>query len=67
MLTTQEVVINMIFDLTKHMPPMLAGEELLRAMTILPEYDASVNSKPASDRLIELSNLYQLYIRQIVL
>jgi len=41
---------------------MLAGEELLRAMTILPEYDASVSSKPASDRLIELSNLYQLYI-----
>jgi len=37
------------------------GEELLRTMTILPEYDASVSSKPASDRLIELSNLYQLY------
>jgi len=49
-------------DLTKHMPPMLAGEELLRAMTILPDYDAAVCSKPASDRLIELSNLYQLYI-----
>ena len=49
-------------DLTKHMPTMLAGEELLRAMAILPEFDPALRSKPAADRLIELSNLYQLYL-----
>ena len=49
-------------DLTKYMPPMLAGEQLLRAMTILPEYDPALRSKPAAERLIELSSLYQLYL-----
>ena len=52
----------MICDLTKCMPSMLAGEALARAMTILPEYDPAVRGKPASERLMELSSLYQLYL-----
>ena len=52
----------MAIDLTKFMPPMLAGEELFRMMTILPEYDPAVRSKPAAERLMELSNLYRLYL-----
>lgn len=52
----------MTVDLTMYMPAMLAGEELVRAMTIMPEYDPVVRSKPASERLMELSCLYQLYL-----
>lgn len=52
----------MTVDMIKLMPAMLAGEELLRAMTILPQYDPAVRGKPAAERLMELSSLYQLYI-----
>ena len=52
----------MICDLTKYMPEMLAGEAVLRAMTILPEYDAAVRHQSAAERLVELSNLYGLYL-----
>ena len=52
----------MICELTKYMPAMLAGEELSLAMTILPKYDPEVRGKPASERLMELSSLYQLYL-----
>jgi len=49
-------------DLMKFMPAMLAGEELVRAMTIMPEYDPAICGKPAAERLMELSSLYQLYL-----
>lgn len=52
----------MTVDLTKHLPAMFAGEELVRAMTILPEYDPAVRGRPAAERLMELSNLYRLYL-----
>lgn len=43
-------------------PPMLFGEELDRALEILPEYDESITEKSAAERLVALSDLYNIYI-----
>lgn len=43
-------------------PPMLFGEELDRALEILPEYDESIMEKSAAERLVSLSDLYNIYI-----
>ena len=49
-------------DLTQYLPPMLAGDDLIRAMTILPDYDNSICMKPPAQRLTALSDLYKLYL-----
>ena len=49
-------------DLTKHLPAMLTGEMLMRAMTVLPEYNTSICNVPPAARLIALNDLYKLYI-----
>lgn len=52
----------MTCDLTKHMPPMLTGEELLQALTELPAYDPGICEQPPGERLMALSSLYSVYI-----
>ena len=42
--------------------PMLTDEELNNALEILPEYDDTIKTKDKSTRLVELSNLYSIYI-----
>lgn len=49
-------------DLTKYMPPMLAGKELLQALTALPAHDPSIQNQSSSKRLVALSALYDIYI-----
>lgn len=49
-------------DLAKYLPPMLTGDDLVRAMTILPDYDYSICMKPPAQRLTALSDLYKLYL-----
>ena len=49
-------------DPINHLPTMLAGEELIKAMTVLPAYNASVMNMPPAVRLIALNDLYKLYI-----
>ena len=41
---------------------MLTDEELNNALEILPEYDDTIKTKDKSTRLVELSNLYSIYI-----
>lgn len=50
---------NNLSDIFKVIPPMLCGQELVDALTVLPEYHAEVCGLPASERLTALSNLYQ--------
>lgn len=49
-------------DLTQYLPPMLTGDDLVRAMTSLPDYDYSICMKPPAQRLTVLSDLYKLYL-----
>ena len=49
-------------NLFNHLPPMLTGEELIKAMTVLPGYNASMINMPPAVRLIALNDLYKLYI-----
>ena len=44
------------------LPPMLSGEELCAAMTILPDYDEAIRQASVTDRLIALSELYRVYV-----
>lgn len=46
----------------ENLPPMLTGKELESALTVLPEYDASIQNQPSSIRLMALSDLYDLYL-----
>ena len=49
-------------NLLNHLPAMLTGEELIRAMTVLPAYNASMMNRTPAVRLIALNDLYKLYI-----
>ena len=46
----------------RYMPPMLMGEELTNALSVLPPYDHSIRDASTSARLIELSRLYDVYL-----
>ena len=46
----------------RYMPPMLMGEELTNALSVLPPYDHSIRDASTSERLIELSRLYDVYL-----
>lgn len=48
--------------LTKNLPPMLFGEELMGALISLPEYNAVIRTAPPAVRITALSDLYQLYL-----
>lgn len=49
-------------NLASKLPPMLAGEELLSALAIIPEYDSSIRNADTATRLIALSELYSFYL-----
>ena len=42
--------------------PILTGEELHKALRMIPEYDDSIRKKDKSTRLVALSDLYNIYI-----
>ncbi len=44
------------------LPTMKSGQELISALEILPEYDASIRTADASVRLMALSDLYGIYV-----
>ena len=44
-----------------YLPTMLTGEELKKALLVLPPYDDSIRNAPTAKRLIELSKLYDVY------
>ena len=51
-----------MIDISKLMPKMLTEEELMKALTVLPEYDKEVRSKSETERLIALNDLYSVYV-----
>lgn len=44
------------------MPPMIVGNELKEALSVCPPYAVSIRKGSVSDRLIELSRLYDVYV-----
>lgn len=49
-------------DISKLLPPMLFGDGLKEALTVLPEYDDSVREMDAGSRLLMLSDIYKIFI-----
>lgn len=49
-------------DVMKLMPEMLTGEDLMKALTVLPEYDKDIRNRSVTERLIALNDLYNIYI-----
>ena len=49
-------------DILTHLPPMLTGDELAYALTVLPEYDESIRNESPAVRLMALSALYKVYL-----
>ncbi len=49
-------------EIVKALPEMMAGKELLSAMTALPDYNDSIREESEAVRLMALSDLYQVYI-----
>lgn len=48
-------------SLIQKMPPMLSGNELEQALTILPEYDPAIINENEAVRLIALTDLYKVF------
>lgn len=46
----------------ENMPEMKSGQELISALTVLPEYDDSIRNENQAIRLMQLSDLYRMYI-----
>lgn len=49
-------------DIVKCMPELLTGSELEKEIQILPEYDSSIRELSATERLIALNDIYNIYI-----
>ena len=49
-------------SLIQKLPPMLSGNELEQALTILPEYDPGIINENAAVRLIALSDMYKVFV-----
>ena len=47
----------MMIDFSKLLPKMLFGDELRRALEVLPDYDDSVRELDAGTRLLMLSDI----------
>lgn len=50
----------------EYLKPMLAGEELKQAMTILPPYHKEICQAATVDRLVGLSDLYEIYLPSVM-
>lgn len=44
------------------LPRMLSGDELMRALKVMPEYDPGVCDRDEAVRLMKLSDLYDIYL-----
>jgi len=49
-------------DILDSIPPMLTGDELMNALAVYPSYDPSIRNKSASERLVALTGLYDIYL-----
>lgn len=51
-----------MIDFTTKLPEMKSGNELISALSIIPEYDETICQKNQAVKLMALSDLYQIYI-----
>lgn len=51
-----------MMDFTSKLPEMKSGNELISALSIIPEYDESICTQNQAVRLMALSDLYQIYV-----
>ena len=51
-----------MIDFTTKLPEMKSGNELISALSIIPEYDENICQQNQAVRLMALSDLYQIYI-----
>lgn len=51
-----------MIDFTSKLPEMKSGNELISALSIIPEYDKTICQQNQAVRLMALSDLYQIYI-----
>ena len=49
-------------DILKLIPEMKAGDALISALSVLPDYDENIRSQNEAVRLIALSDLYRIYV-----
>lgn len=49
-------------DFSSCLPPLLTGDDLIEAMTSLPQYNPEVRSKTASERLTQLTDMYRIFV-----
>lgn len=49
-------------SIIKHLPPMLSGNTLEHALTILPEYHPAIVHESEAMRLIALSDMYKVFV-----
>lgn len=49
-------------DIISIMPKMLMGEELDKALEVLPEYHNSIREKSVPERLVALQDIYKIYV-----
>ena len=53
---------NERYEMIKALPDMLSGRELIQHLAVLPEYDETIREASTTERLMALSDLYQVYI-----
>ena len=51
-----------MMDFTSKLPEIKSGNELISALSIIPEYDESICTQNQAVRLMALSDLYQIYV-----
>lgn len=51
-----------MIDFTTKLPEMKSGNELISALSIIPEYDENICQQNQAVRLMALSDLYQIYV-----
>lgn len=51
-----------MIDFTTKLPEMKSGNELISALSIIPEYDKTICQQNQAVRLMALSDLYQIYV-----
>ena len=49
-------------DLIRQMPEMLSGQDLYEKLADIPAYDEEMRERSQTERLIELSTLYEIYL-----
>ena len=49
-------------DILNALPPMLVGKELMETLSILPAYSDHIRCENEAERLIALSDIYQVYL-----